>query len=296
MADTTARKAGKKDVLAHVPDTGDIEMVAISDLNVDSTYQRDVSNEIAQAIAQNLDPIAMGPIVVSRRKDGTLWIVNGQHRTQAAAMTGRTHIAAQVINGLDRTGEAKLRLKGNFRRQDRSQERFRAQLAAGDKESQEINRIVMEYGSKINLDSSMMDEGFNAVASLEWLYRRDNSGVELMRVLDLTRDAWGRVGGSVSTAPILKGLWWFLDKHKGEFDRARLVEKLNHEGTAALIRKAQSHKAAHGGAGWTNLYRALVEVYNDRLPESARLQWRTTGWSAGKRGAGSESGSGLGAW
>lgn len=260
---------------------GDFEVVVIDELNVDHAYQRDLDPALVQKIADKWDMAASGPIVVSQRADDSLWIVNGQHRAAAAKLAGETEILAQVVHGYDRESEAELRLRGNTRRSDKSLERFKAQVAAGHKESLEIVRICREFDTRINQWPDQRS-GINCVATIEWLYRRDQ-GVVLVRVFELVRDIYGDVGGDPAKSAVFKGLAWFITRHVNEFDRPRLVEQLSKQGQKGLHQRAVAHKAAMGGAMWTNYYRSMVEVYNDKLSPARRLEWQTGGWGRAER-------------
>lgn len=258
--------------------SGRYEIVKIADLHIDQTYQRDLSRDLVERIKNDWDPAAAGAIVVSRRVNGDLYIVNGQHRTAGAAERGMTEILAQIVEGLDSKAEAELRLLGNTRRTDTAQERFRAQVAAGHVESIAIQEIARQFGTKIN-PTPDTKTGINTVAAVEDLYRQDGKGLMLTAVLEVVRDAFGAIGGRVASASTLKGLGWFLNRHRDEIDNRRLVERLAMEGIDSIDRKARNYKAAVGGALWMNYYRAMVEVYNFRLSEAMRLEPRTGGWS-----------------
>lgn len=256
---------------------GHIEIVAIADLHIDRTYQRELSNDLVEKIARGWSYATAGPIRVSRRENGDLYIVNGQHRTAAAHRAGKTHVLAQVIDGLDRKSEATLRLQGNVKRTDSIYERFRAQLGAEDAESLAISEIAERFGTKIN-SSPIAEEGINAIATVEAIYRLDR-GVTLSDVFALMQDVWGTPGGRIASSASLRGIAWLLSKHGAEVDRRRLVAKLQTKGYAGLVRATQSHRALRGGGGWINFYRACLEAYNDRLPEESRVKEATGGWS-----------------
>jgi hypothetical protein len=263
--------------VADVNGAGKIEVVEIDQLHVDRAYQRELNMELVQKIASKWEPTAAGPIVVSRRRNGDLYIVNGQHRTAGAKMAGETHILAQVVDGLDEATEAVLRLQGNTRLGDRSLERFRAQVAAGYAESLDIVKILARFDTKINTASN--EPGINCVSAVERIYRTDK-GVLLVRTLEVVKEAFGEIAGRSATAALLAAIAWFLQTHPAEeYDRNRLIEKLSGVGLAALDRMATNTKAAMGGAKWVNVYRAIVEAYNEKLSESNRLEWRTRGAS-----------------
>ena len=257
---------------------GAYEVVRIADLHVDPAYQRDLSRDMVEKIREEWEESAAGAIVVSRRENGDLYIVNGQHRTAAASELGREEILAQVIPGLTSQDESRLRLLGNTRRNDTAQERFRAQVAAGDVESIAIQEILKQFGTRIN-PSADMHNGVNSVSGVEDLYRRDRNGLLLTSVMEIIRDSFGHMGGRAVGASTLKAIGWFLVKHRHEIDVRRFTERLAAEGIDSIDRKGRSFKAAMGGALWMNYYRAMIETYNARLSDAQKLEPMTGGWS-----------------
>lgn len=264
---------------------GRFEIVPIDSLEVDHSYQRDLSLDLVEKIGREYDRSAIGAITVSKRANGAYYIVNGQHRGAGALRAGETVIIAEVFEGLTVEEESALRLKGNTRRGDRPQERFQAQVRAGDPESLAIVNIVSLFDTKVNR-SPDQKRGINAVASLEDIYRRDRNGTLLTRVLEFIQESLGEVQGANTAVPVLKGVAFMLERHGSEMDRKRMVEKIREHGVRGIHRIATAHQAALGGAKWMNYYRAFIEVYNERLSERARLEFRTTGWSKSESGGG----------
>lgn len=263
--------------LANTVQAGAIEAVAIDDLHLDHVYQRDLSADLVQKMANNWDMAVAGTITVSRRPNGDLYIIDGQHRAAAAKLAGEEYILAQVLEQKGRADEAQMRLRGNVRRGDKAQERFRAQLAAGDPESKAIVKLCDQFETQINPYPESR-AGINAVSQVEFIYRIDK-GILLTRVFEVIQKTWGTVGGEHSSANVLRGLAWLLHRQGGELSVPRLIERLQVEGVGAVDRKARAHKAAMGGSLWLNWYRAAIEVYNHRLPEPSKLKWITGGWS-----------------
>lgn len=67
-----------------------LENHRLQDLNVDPEYQRSIENgsslTLIRKIAMFWDWSLFQPLSVARRPDGTLWVVDGQHRLAAARM------------------------------------------------------------------------------------------------------------------------------------------------------------------------------------------------------------------
>jgi hypothetical protein len=263
------------ELIGTVARAGTLEVVHIDDLNVDYTYQRDLNSDLVNKIKDGYDMAVAGTIVVSRRANGSLWVVDGAHRVAGASLAGEKEMLAQVLMGLDQQTEAELRLKGNVKRSDKSSERFKAQVAAGYAESLAIVEILTNFETKLNLASPDAYHGINAISAVESIYRL-NKGIMLTRVLEMTRDAFGSVGGKTASSSMLRGIAWLIQKHEREMDRGRMIDKMSRDGVDMIERKARSIKLTHGGAMWVNFYRAFVDSYNERLPEKSKLEWKTS--------------------
>lgn len=260
--------------------TSKIENVKVEDLKVDRAYQRELSIPLVETIKNNWDEVASELILVSRREDG-LYIINGQHRTAAARLLGLKKVPARVIEGLTHEQEAALRLKTNVRLTDRPLERFRAQVAAGDEQSIMIEKILNSFGTQVNLTPSQ-DEGVNAISTVETLYEWDD-GFTLKATLAYLKQTYGRVGGKYATATLIQGVAWFISKHEDEANLERLGELQKGIGIAALAQRARVMQSTLGGTQWLNMYRALVDLYNEQLSDKNKLEWRTRGSARASR-------------
>lgn len=262
------------ELVGTVDRVGTLEVVHIEDLNVDYSYQRDLNSDLVNKIKDSYDMAVAGTIIISRRVNGSLWVVDGAHRVAGATLAGEKEMLAQVIVGLDRQTEAELRLKGNVKRGDKSAERFKAQVAAGWPESLAIVEITNNFETKLNLSAPDVSHGINAIAAVETIYRV-NKGILLTRTFEMIRDAYGHVGGKVATVAMIKGIAWLIERHESDMDRGRMIDKLARDGVDMIERKARSIKLTHGGTLWVNYYKAMIDSYNERLPESSRLEWKT---------------------
>lgn len=262
-----------------------ILQVSIADVKVDSSYQRTVSDTLVDDIAGEWDEVASELVLYSDRgtRDpeelGGLWIINGQHRTAAAQKLGHKKIWARIVDLSDVEDpgavEADLRLKTNRRIGDAPAQRFKAQLRAGDPESIAIRDILAKYDTEIN-EVANIDHGINTVSAVEKVYRVDD-GALLERTIQTIHSAYGVVGGDSFSSSLLKGVSWFLNKHYIEADLTRLIEKMQNLGPAALGNRARTIQATMGSSLWTNYYRTLVEIYNEKLGAKSKLSWKLHG-------------------
>lgn len=262
---------------------GEFVVLRIEDLRIDHLYQRDLILEVVEKIAAEWDIATAGAILVSQRENGEMYVIDGQHRLAAAKKAGETEILTQVLTGMTPEQEAARRLRGNYKRTDRIYEAFRARVFAGDPVAVGIQSLLGEFGTHANY-SPTLHTGINAIATVEWLWKRDGTGAYLREVLTLIRDTFEDVPEAErASVGILRSFAWFRDRHLGEADIERFKERTRATGVRALDRMARNQRAAMGGTLWLNYYRALVESYNYRL-SSNQLEWRTTGATGGRRG------------
>ncbi|MFY9350510.1 MAG: DUF6551 family protein [Sphingobium sp.] len=129
-----------------------IENRSPTELNLDDSYQRSTDNGASQTlikkIAHGWDWRMCLPLVVSKRDDGSLWVIDGQHRLQAAklrgdipflpccvAIYGSVAAEAEMFVAMNRVRKAMNRLDD-----------FHAAIASGDPEAIEIKGIIEGAG------------------------------------------------------------------------------------------------------------------------------------------------------
>lgn len=109
------------------------ELVELSLISVDRTYQREVKN-YSKKIARDFDPNAVGYPVVNRRPDKSMWAIDGQQRINALKIRKITHWPCRITNLATVEEEAELfgRLNGSEGTSSRvsQSDRFRALIAA----------------------------------------------------------------------------------------------------------------------------------------------------------------------
>lgn len=270
--------------------TSKIQQVDIERVQVDRSYQRDPSMVLVDKIADEWSLVASELVLISDRGPrpegsevgGGLFIVNGQHRLRAARKLGHKKIWARVIDLRDSEDpaavEAEFRLQTNVRLGDRIHERFKAQLRAGHEESHAIVKLLARFDAEINLVPTT-ESGINCITTIELLYRVDD-GALLNDVLEIIQAAHTVVGGKNVNAGYIKGLSWFVEKHSMDCDRSRVIDKLGVMGVRGMEQRARSMQSSFAGPLWLNYYRALVDLYNEKLSAKSRLELSTRGQGA----------------
>jgi len=260
--------------------------VDIGKLRVDLSYERDPSRDLVDRITGDWNILAAGILLVSNRGErngeieGGLFLVDGQHRVLSAKSLGLKTLDARVIDLSDHPDpgavEALLRLHANVGLADRALERFKAQVRAGNEESIAIQQILASFDTEINVTANS-EFGINCVSTVERIYRADNGSI-LRETLEVMRDVYGEIRGSTAQSPLFRGIAWFIVAHidANQADRGRLVEKMQNMTVAQLNARARTHASVMGKSLWFNIYRAIVELYNEKL-QGKRLEWVTRG-------------------
>src|SRR5512144_2349483 len=120
-----------------------IEQISIYKLNIDHSYQRTPAAHRLDAMVKNYDPLLMQVLEVSRRPDGSIYVIDGQHRMMAASRKfGENHeLPCRVHEGLSVAQEAKMFVDLQRKRKSILQvEQFKANLIAGDPLTVDIQR------------------------------------------------------------------------------------------------------------------------------------------------------------
>jgi hypothetical protein len=132
-----------------------IEWVPLDELQIDAAYQRSVefaaSKRHIRKIAEGWDWTLFGMLLVSRRPDDRLFVVDGQHRLEGARLRGDIDMVPCSISR--RSGpeeEAKLFIAANrTRRTVATIDDYHAALAAGDPDTVRLNGLIEGAGLKV---------------------------------------------------------------------------------------------------------------------------------------------------
>jgi hypothetical protein len=129
-----------------------LEWRRVHELQIDSTYQRtietDRSRTLINRIAQAWDWNLCQPLAVAKRGDGSLMVVDGQHRLAAARLRNDIWDLPCVVTAYDGAGEeAAAFVALNQQRRPLSKlELFKASLVAGDEEARAVMRLIEGAG------------------------------------------------------------------------------------------------------------------------------------------------------
>lgn len=232
------------------------------ELQVDETYQRSLENESSKSlvnkIAQFWNWDLCQPLVVARRSGGELFVIDGQHRLQAAKLRGDiTQIPCVIVEYTSVADEAASFVHLNQQRRPLSAvDVFKAAVASEDPVSMQIAEALGEAGLTLATHSnnvSWKPGMVNNISGIQACWRERGPRVTKEALILLAEAYRGSVlqyGGT-----IFPGLATVV--HRGlEYDREQFLQ---------IIRK-------HSQLGWRNeLLRYQVENPNTSRREAAGL-------------------------
>lgn len=244
----------------------------LAGLRVDHTYQRPLRQPRVDTIAAEFDPEMFGVLHVSRRNDGTHFLVDGQHRVEAARQylgsgANGQRVECKVYEGLTIQQEARLFKKLNDQTAQTMFSRFRAGVRAGEPTETAINKIVEGLGLVVGQASQ--DRCVTAVGALVQVYRgfsrnAEDKHPELLRmVLSVITSAWGATGDSLN-GHIIEGLGRLLVVRQRVLDVPDLIKRLAQYpgGPLGLLGKARGRRDIMGGKIGHNVAETIIEAYN----------------------------------
>lgn len=129
-----------------------LQWLDITDLAVDPRYQREISGKgrrNIRAIAEGFTWSRFAPVIVAPVEGGRYAIVDGQHRTTAAAAIGIERVPCLIIQADPAEQAQAFRAINGQVTKISSMQLFKAAVAAGDAEAEHVAGICREAGVTI---------------------------------------------------------------------------------------------------------------------------------------------------
>lgn len=251
-----------------------IKPLDIELLNVDRDHYQRQLTPIHKAIIGSFDERKLGTIAVSKRADGTYWIIDGQNRWAACRALGRKTMRCEVYEGCTVEDEAAIFSGLDDRRALTPFSKFRARVCAGSPAEAAIERIFAAR------EQSLLSERFRAPKCALWVYQgcgglSDQGPAVLVWAVNVYLKAWpapksASEAKSWIDGPMLKGIGAVGAKHP-DVAVAEMARKLA-EVTPDYIKASA---LAMGGGDLTNrIAFVVVNRYNHKRPVKTCLpQW-----------------------
>lgn len=244
--------------------------VNVDTLTNDPRFQRPLHERTVRMIVDHLDPDALGVIYVSQRPDGTLVLLDGQHRVEAVirALGHGQQVPALIYHGLSLADEAKLWAEFNENRvRPRPSALHHAAVTGGDPDALKIEQIISAHD--LFIADGLGPSRIQAVSTLYDVLHNAGPAV-LDRMLVVTINAWGahtrsfRSDTMRATAVVISRHPWLDDKH--------LAKRLARETPDAVVARAQTIRSALRVPAASAIGHVIVSRYNFRYG-GRKVQW-----------------------
>lgn len=137
-----------------------LQWIKIADLVVDETYQRELKREnwaAIKRIAQRFRWSRFSPVFVAPVEGGRFAVIDGQHRTHAAAMRGFAEVPCQIVQ-MDRVEQAaSFAAVNGLVTKVTSWNILKAALAAGEDWAVECSKVCADAGCRLMLNNNSTD-------------------------------------------------------------------------------------------------------------------------------------------
>lgn len=246
-----------------------LRWIAIDLLRVDLAYQREIAERGRKniyRIAREFDWAKFGTVIVSEADAGIFLIIDGQHRTTAAALRGLRDVPCQIVK-IDRAHQAAAfaAINGNVTALT-PVHLYHAKVAAGEAEASALAATLEEAGVSIcryPVPANKMKAGETlAAGKLPQLYRRYGAEVLRTALRCITQTRKGNPG--MVRAPIADALCATLDAEpswRADEDRLiRAMHAFDFVEAYALARRAQLEQGVTITTAFIELLTAHLEA------------------------------------
>jgi len=203
--------------------------VKVVDMLIDPRYQRDVQIKKVNKIVSEWNDSALGVVTLSDRGALGLYLIDGQHRREAAlrVVGPEMELDARIFTGLTLLEEAEMYLDLNNTNQPTALEKFKARVMAEEPEAVAIEQILRSYQYHVGTSSSAGT--VTAVRALERVYAlslKIEADPNLVQLVMMTiRRAWDdNIYGLQGV--ILEGMGWFFAEYGERISQDSLVDRL----------------------------------------------------------------------
>jgi len=260
--------------------------VNILDVKHDLKYQREVRKSHVKKMADNWQPEIAGFVVVSKRSDGTLALVDGGHRQAATRMrieSGDTDIDtmfdALEYSGLTLQEEADMYLKFNGQRANASPiEKYKGGVLGKDPDHLTVASAAKIAGFTIG--STVSKDTVSCVGGLLSMAQKLGSNrieAEIL-IVEALRAAKALAKNNMPKAAyrreIVEGLGLFLDRamSDSQFSADRLAKVLSKADATEIMVAARSRAVGSNRvSNW--VAQVIHELYNSGLSSKKLAEW-----------------------
>jgi len=247
--------------------------------SVDIRVQRKLDEKRAQAMADELQPQALGLLIASERIDGHTYVIDGRHRMAACRLANyQGLLATRVFTGLTLQEEARLFRTHNQMRPVSSVERFKVRVTEEEPAAVAINKVLSAYGLHVENGNNTSLGTISAIATLEKVFmgagiRAEGEYPDLLdKVIRTLHRSYGDKNDRATySRALMEGLGIFIATFGKRIEFERLEYALQGQVPRQITVQARTLKDAKGGNLGVCAAEVLHKHYNHRfknkLPE-----------------------------
>jgi len=245
-------------------------------------YQKPLDELRVERYVNEYDPHLLGVITVSRRTDGSLWVIDGQHRCAVCHRLGKSVVLAAIYSHLDPETEAAHYYRLNTDRKSPNQwNRFGARGSSGDQKIAALISLTAECGFRIGTADRSL-HSIAAVNMLERVYGWPDGPRLLRQVLRKVTELWP-TDLVARDGVFIEGLALFTFNFDGSYltregngiNWSRFDSVLSKVKATEITRKCKELKIEAGFAMNASTYATAIRgFYNGKSNYSGRLEGR----------------------
>lgn len=247
----------------------DVQSVRIGDIDREGPhYQRPLKESDVRRIARDYDPGMIGEPELNVRDDGTVVVIDGQHRVEALRRKfGEDHsVKCRVHYGLDIETERKMYLARNYYSRNATRgDTFMTRYESGEISAVTTMRVIEEVGYRpySKIQRYELPPGCISTSMVEYVI--NHSGENVAReTLQIIKEAWGDWAGPQN---LVRGVVVFLAQARKQphFDPRRLTQILAVTTPMAVWREGKKEAARRDVSFIAGVAYHMREKYNHSL-------------------------------
>jgi Family of unknown function (DUF6551) len=228
--------------VARLPGRGNSrdEWLPVNELKIDPRYQRVLQESKVKRMIVDWSDDEAGVIEVSRRSNGDLIVMDGQHRMIAARRLGITHLRALVHDGMTYPAEARLFVRLNTERTKPNKlSTFNGRIQAEDPVAIGVRDAILEAGFTIATSAGGHANKAGRIVSVDPCERLYLLGL-LPETLRIVKTVWPDDPQAI-TAAILSGVGAMLYCYRlhPNFNLSHFEEALSRSPVRRILQRAK---------------------------------------------------------
>lgn len=237
--------------------------------------QREFRKAHGDRLAADLDLDKLGYPVLNHR-DGSFWILDGQHRIYAMKQNGfeKYDLSCEVYEDLTDAEMADIFIGRDTRRAISPFDKFHIACTAGYPRETSIRRAVETQGAKISREKK--EDCITAVGAIGKVFDTSGGGHLGEVVLgQVVRTIKSGLAGDLNAFDryVIEGVGLIYNRYNGKTNEKHLAGALSasQHGAGGILRRAKSQQERTGNQLTHCVAATVVDLYNKQSSKSGRL-------------------------